>query len=229
MSHTSHPEYFSLHTLGYTEPLPFFFSDPPWSSKLLPVFLWQEGKHCCPTDPLAHGFFSGCVQRSWKELLIPSSSSSLSWWKSHTGTWPSSAIRTTDLILVLCLLLAGDLPVQWCEVEICKSTFSNAQLGSLAAQSVGKPFLYVHYVEEWLAGVVALTPKCIFWGIWVVWLRQGTGGGGEEWFPSGERWAPLRRAGQSLLMLLSSHIILVHPLTTLSSVQAGHSFFVRLT
>lgn len=174
-------------------------------------------------------FFWLCAEELEGAALIPSSSSSLSWWENHTGTWLSSAIRTTDLILVSCLLLAGDLPVQWCEIEIRKSTFSNAQLGSLAAQSVGKPFLYVNYVEEWLAGVVALTPKCIFLGIWVVWLRQGTGGGGEEWFPSGEKWAPLRRAGQSLLMLLSSRIILVHPLTTLSSVQADHSFFVRLT
>lgn len=78
---------------------------------------------------------------------------------------------------------------------------------------------------------MALTPTCIFLGIWVVWMRQGTGGGGgvEGWFPSGERWESLRRAGQSLLVLLSSLIMLVHPLTMLSSVQAGHSFFVSLT
>lgn len=32
-------------------------------------------------------------------------------------------------------------------------------------------------VEEWLVGGVALTPKHVFCGIWIVGMRQGTGSG----------------------------------------------------
>lgn len=72
------------------ESLPFFFTDPPWSSKVLPVFLWQEGKHCCPTDLMA---LTVCVQRNCKEQLIPALSSFVSWWEKALCSYLGESCR----------------------------------------------------------------------------------------------------------------------------------------
>lgn len=149
-----------------------FFSDSPWSSKVLLVFLWQGGEHCCPTDPLAHGFDRLCAEELEGAAFLPSSSPSLSWWEIATCSYFGESRRClSKLHNTYCKahpgiasVVAGDLPAHWCQIGMCKSVFSNVQLSIMAEQSVGKLCLYVNYVKEWLFGGVALTPKCIIWG-----------------------------------------------------------------
>lgn len=109
-----------------SEPLPFFFCDPPWSSKSCLFSCGRKESTAVPQTYLLMAL-TGCVQRNWKELLSfpfyhPLSAGGKKLcaptWVNHAGTWAGSTIHTTDLTLALCLLQAGDLPVQWCELEI---------------------------------------------------------------------------------------------------------------
>lgn len=49
--------------------------------KVLPLFLWQEGKHNCSTDLLAHGFDRLCAEELEGPALIPILSFFVNWWE----------------------------------------------------------------------------------------------------------------------------------------------------
>lgn len=61
--------------------------------KVLPLFLWQEGKHSCPTDLLAHGFDRLCAEELEGAALIPTLSSFVSWWEKALCSYLGESCR----------------------------------------------------------------------------------------------------------------------------------------